>query len=171
MTAPTCNCGEEMDVEEGRLFDVVRCSTGDCRAEGVRLSDSIRERWRDPSSVEVRLANLLELRRGVLEAVREFDVQEARDELVDRLVIRGECVHEPCVSEGWMKARMLALGLAPPLLVMALLEALGAPAYVTVAVAMLLGGGLVRMISVRINVVAASTECERQDFYSDESGS
>lgn len=33
---PTCRCGEPMDVEEGLLVDVVRCSTGECRAEGAR---------------------------------------------------------------------------------------------------------------------------------------
>ncbi|QGN05835.1 hypothetical protein Hrd1104_00040 [Halorhabdus sp. CBA1104] len=32
---PTCEC-DEMDVEEGIVLDVVRCSTGECRAEGVR---------------------------------------------------------------------------------------------------------------------------------------
>lgn len=33
---PTCRCGERMEVERAAYVDVVRCPTGDCRAEGVR---------------------------------------------------------------------------------------------------------------------------------------
>lgn len=170
MTAPTCECGEEMDVEEGRLYEVARCATGECDALGVRYTAAIRERLEDPSRLEQRFADLLELHDVVLEAARGFDVREARDELVDRLVIRGECVHEPCVSDGWMKPRMVLVGLLPALLVFALLEAVGAPAFVTVLVSIGVAVGTIRTVAVRIRVVQAATECERQDFFSGESG-
>lgn len=151
-SAPSCNCGEEMDVERGLLLDVVRCQTGECRCEGARFPSARLREEADPERIRERLETSWAW-------LRDLDPREVRDEAVDRLVIREQCVHEPCTSRSWMKVRAVLVAVVPALATFSALTAWGASAVVTVGVSLLLGVGIVRLVAVRVRVVRARTEC------------
>lgn len=85
-----------------------------------------------------------------------------RDEIVDELVIRDDCPHEPCATNNGMKTRATVLVTAPAVLVMVALWAATGP-IVTTAASLGTLAVMVRIVTERINEQIEQQECKIDD--------
>lgn len=73
------------------------------------------------------------------------------ENIVDRLVIRGDDPREPHASESWMKIRAVAVAITPGVIWTAIATAIGVPDIVSIAVAVVLVYLTIEAVTDRIN--------------------